>query len=545
MNKITKLILCTLAGSMLYSSCSLDREPSDYINYDKAFQTIADAEKWDNGLYSTLRGKFGGAYILLQEAQADMLNAHAAYGNLYAEYHGWDQLRAENREMIQVYHSYYSALIDANVVIEKIPTIRHLAKTPADNERLDHFLGDAYLARAYYHFSLAMRWGQVYREATAETDLCVPMNLKSVNLEKASRATNRQVYDQILSDLEQAEKLLVTMPKMKGNKEISADVATALRARVLLYMGRMQEALEISERLIGSGVYPLIPAEAVNLGNDGRLNNPATDKFVRMWNYDSGEEQIWQPHIDKQRELPTTTGLYGADLTTWQYMMEKHPGRANQDFNRPAYLPAGWVVYNLFEDAKDRRVYSYFEYVTTTVKTQEPINLAELFVVSKFKGNPEYANLTSTQWGGYVPTGVQAPKPFRIAEQYLIAAEAAYDTGDVDKAKAYLAQLRASRGLETPALEGEELQKLIRDERTRELAYEGYRLWDLRRWGQGINGRSRQGIIEQHQVPATFFATDASFDIQIPADHPKFIWGFPQNEVAHINPKNLKQNRGW
>lgn len=542
MNKIAKLILCSLAGGMFFSSCSLDREPSDYINYEKSFKTIADAEKWDNGIYSTLRGKFGGAYILLQEAQADMLNAHAAYSNLYAEFHGWKQLRAENNEMVQVYHSYYSALIDANVVIEKIPTIRHLAKTPADNEKLDHFLGDAYLARAYYHFSLAIRWGQVYKEETAETDLCVPMRLKPVNLDKASRATNKQVYDQILSDLEQAEKLLATMPKSKGNKEISADVATALRARVLLYMGKMEEALETSEKLINSGVYPLISGAAEIEG--GRLKNPATDEFVRMWNYDSGEEQIWQPHIDKQRELPTTTGLYGADLSTWQYMMENDPKEANRDFNKPAYLPAGWVLYELFKEENDRRGLSYFEYVTTTVKTQAPIEMGELFVVSKFKGNPEYANLTNPQWGGYVPTGVQAPKPFRIAEQYIIAAEAAYDTGDMAKAKDYLSQLRASRGLGMDNVEGEELRKLIRDERTRELAYEGYRLWDLRRWGQGINGRPRQGTIEQHQVPVSFFATDAPFNISIPAGHDKFIWGFPQNEVAHINP-SFKQNSGW
>lgn len=542
MNKITKLILCSLAGGMFFSSCSLDREPSDYINYEKSFETIADAEKWDNGIYSTLRGKFGGAYILLQEAQADMLNAHAAYSNLYAEYHGWNQLRAENNEMVQVYHSYYSALIDANVVIEKIPTIRHLAKTPADNEKLNHFLGDAYLARAYYHFSLAMRWGQVYKEETAETDLCVPMRLKPVNLDKASRATNKQVYDQILSDLEQAEKLLATMPKSKGNKEISADVATALRARVLLYMGRMKDALEASEKLISSGVYPLISGAAEVEGE--RLKDPAADEFVRMWNYDSGEEQIWQPHIDKQRELPTTTGLYGADLSTWQYMMEHDPKGANRNFNRPAYLPTSWVLYELFKEGNDRRGLSYFEYVTTTVKTQEPIEMGELFVVSKFKGNPEYANLTSTQWGGYVPTGVQAPKPFRIAEQYIIAAEAAYESKDMEKAKKYLSELRTSRGLETPKVEGEELQQLIRDERTRELAYEGYRLWDLRRWGQGINGRPRQGTMKEYPVSASFFATDAPFDINIPADHPKFIWGFPQDEVAHINP-NLKQNSGW
>ena len=59
----------------ILQGCNLDREPADFIDYNVSFLNMQDAAKWDNGIYSTLRGKFGGGYVLPQEAQADMLNA--------------------------------------------------------------------------------------------------------------------------------------------------------------------------------------------------------------------------------------------------------------------------------------------------------------------------------------------------------------------------------------------------------------------------------------------------------------------------------------
>lgn len=91
MNKIKKCFLSALGLSLiLVQSCDLDREPNDFINFNNSYKTVEDAKMWDNGIYSTLRGKFGGAYILTQEVQADMLNAHALYGGSYGTFHGWD-----------------------------------------------------------------------------------------------------------------------------------------------------------------------------------------------------------------------------------------------------------------------------------------------------------------------------------------------------------------------------------------------------------------------------------------------------------------------
>ena len=70
----------------------------------------------------------------------------------------------------------------------------------------------------------------------------------------------------------------------------------------------------------------------------------------------------------------------------------------------------------------------------------------------------------------------------RYAEVLLNKAEACAKTGDEPAAKEALNQIRSRVGLPTIEKSGNELWKAIMQERKVELAYEGLRYWDLRRW---------------------------------------------------------------
>ena len=532
--KTTKILFWAFTFAALLQGCNLDREPADYIDYGVSFNNMQDAAKWDNGIYSTLRGKFGGGYVLPQEAQAHMLNAHAAFGNLYGEFHGWTIL-PESNVIQEIYHSYYSALVDANVVITKLP---QLPVSESEKPTQRHYLGNAYFARAFYHFSLALRWGMIYEPATADKDLGVVLALVPGSLDKPARATNAQTYKQILDDLNEAETLLTDVPTSPGNTEINADAVRALRARVYLYMGNMDKAYQEAKQLVDRNTYPLIAPYTSKLNSEGKIT-PSEDAFAQMWFYDKGTEQIWQPYVAKENEVPTVTSLYGADLSTTTFWDEsKQPNKVG-DYNKPPYVPTREVINDLFASQTDHRAQVHFEFVNTTVNDKNVST--QLYVVSKFKGNPNYATLTSTHWGGYVPNGNQAPKPFRIAEQYLIVAEAAYKLGNTADAQTYLNTLRQSRGVPTTNLTGEDLYEEIKNERARELAFEGFRLWDLRRWKRGVRKRTFQGAKGYYQVPGSFYAGGYKVDIQ--PDNKMFVWPFPDNEVQ-INP-NVKQNPGW
>ena len=138
-----------------------------------------------------------------------------------------------------------------------------------------------------------------------------------------------------------------------------------------------------------------------------------------------------------------------------------------------------------------------------------------------------------------MPNGIQAPKPFRIAEQYLIAAEAAFET-DQEKARRYINALRKSRGLSETGLADEALKQLIRDERARELAFEGFRLWDLRRWGMGMERRLPQVDANGKNY---FLSRDFSFELKRENNDDFFVWGFPSVEMK--TNRNMIQNKGW
>ena len=288
--KTTKIYLCLLAFATMLQSCNLDREPADFIDYNVSFLNMQDAAKWDNGIYSTLRGKFGGGYVLPQEAQADMLNAHAAFGNLYGDFHGWTLL-PESNVLQEIYHSYYSALVDANVVLTKLPKLN---VTEAEKPLKNQYLGDAYFARAFYHFNLALRWGMPYNSATADKDLGVVLETGEVNQNKPQRANNTQTYKLILDDLNQAETYLASVETKAGNSEISADAVRALRARVFLYMGDMNKAYQEAKLLINKNTYPLIAPYTSSVNSEGKIN-PQEDAFALMWFYDKCTEQILQP----------------------------------------------------------------------------------------------------------------------------------------------------------------------------------------------------------------------------------------------------------
>src|SRR3712207_8725867 len=52
--------------------------------------------------------------------------------------------------------------------------------------------------------------------------------------------------------------------------------------------------------------------------------DPRQDAFAQMWFYDNGAEQIWQPIVAKENEIPTTTNRseeHTSELQSRQYLV--------------------------------------------------------------------------------------------------------------------------------------------------------------------------------------------------------------------------------
>ncbi len=123
---------------------------------------------------------------------------------------------------------------------------------------------------------------------------------------------------------------------------------------------------------------------------------------------------------------------------------------------------------------------------------------------------------------------------------YLISAEAAAQVpGSEGAALATLNQLRTARGLTAlTGLTGTALTNAIREERTRELMFEGFRLDDLKRWKLPFTRKTPQDM--------NIIITGDDYNLKnVAAGDNKFVWGIPTNDIT-TNPNLAKeQNPGW
>lgn len=491
-----------LAGSILLLgavSCTknLDKFPASDIELSQSFQTVKDAKTWNTGLYSNLRGRVGGIYTFTTDVQADQLNASLDFGNRNGSPHRWEGFLADDYSIRDIWSGYYRGITNANISINGFNQIT--PSTPAETTELNRYKGDAHLVRAYYYHQLVKLYAKAYNPATAGTDLGVPLLLDYDVTALPERATVKAVYDQILSDLAQAKTFLAGVPGVQGATRFTSDVVTALEARVKLNMQDWAGAKAAADALIATNRYPLITTQAA---------------FTAYWHTDTKTESILQLQVIAPNELANANSIYLGFIP------------ATKRFT-PDFIPSQWVV-DMYE-ATDIRKAAYFEQKPLTI---QGINYNNVWLVNKYPGNPALFTAANTNYQ-------HQPKVFRIAEMYLISAEAGARMGGAAVADALLKlnALRTARGLtDLTGLSGTGLINAVKEERTRELAFEGFRLNDLKRWNEGFTRRAPQNTAFLTSGPNYFTLSKAAGDNQ-------FVWGIPTNDIT-IN-KNLQQNPGW
>ena len=117
---------------------------------------------------------------------------------------------------------------------------------------------------------------------------------------------------------------------------------------------------------------------------------------------------------------------------------------------------------------------------------------------------------------------VNMPKPLRLAEQYLIRAEAYCEKGDFAAASADLSTLSETRHTAGGSLSvnASNWKQTISDERVKELFMEGFRLHDLKRWGMGFE-----------RTPQAHTQEEGS-SLKIEAGNPLFVWPIPNQDIV-------------
>lgn len=492
MNKIKNISisLAMLIGIGLCSTSCLDKYPDYAIPADKAINTLEELDQAVIGLYSNFKSSalYSGYLTLLPDIQCDMAYAVNGYTNTYGNIWRWDIL-ATNSEITAVYASLYGVIASANFLLEYAPRVELTLTSDEEFDYFNQICGEAYFARALAYSELIKMYCKAYDKDTASTDPGVVIVTKYHTDEPMVRASLQKSYERVIDDLDKAAKLMDIDEEMLGGNIYNATyfneyTAYALRARVALYMKDWDAAIKYSSKLINSGFYALSPANVEITSG--------TSHFTYMWQYDDATEIIWKVGFT----INSYGGALGQPFFNYDYRSMK-----------PDYVPAEWVL-NLY-DQEDLRYGNYFS--TQQTGYEHGLQWPLLF---KYFGNMNFYSTNILH--------VSMPKPLRLAEQYLIRAEACAMNKRYGEAGNDIATLRAARytsyGGGVSMTENNAME-IIEEERIKELYMEGFRLMDLKRWGKGFERKPQEQSLENGS------------SLKIEANNPLFVWPIPQHEI--------------
>ncbi len=492
MKNIGKLIVVTLGVLLSFTACDLDLEPDTSLPGEEI--TAEDLAAIRAGVYSGIKTITSGGYLYYADYQTDLFNETRNSGNRGGYFSRWT-LYPSDQDVTAMWETYYALINRINYSLEKFALFLE-DEAHADDVKL--YMAEMYFFRAYTLHQLALRFCEDYDPNGAATQLGVPCPIEYDPDAKLSRGTLKDTYEQILGDVQKAESVLGQIEGEADNIYLSADAVTAFKAQVALQMHDYAHASEYASSLYAA--YPLVET--------------ATD-LEKMWREDISSETIFQPEV-KMTSITTVGSMSDYYIGSWNASIGAF-------LCTPAYTVEDWAA-KLFGDDDIRRgiyVSKSYVYYSGEVLSGD--------LLTKFVGNKVFQSSKT------IYSYRNMPKIFRVAEMYLIDAEAQYrNNGD---ALTPLNALRQSRGL--AALEstvtGDELFQAIKDERARETIGEGHRLTDLKRWGDGIVRDSQASLV-------SFVRTNILFER--PAGMYMFVWPIPQEEFAN-NPNIGKQNPGY
>lgn len=506
---ISKAIRISLAAlTVLCSSSCLEKYPGSYIPVKDAMKTYNDAEQHLDGIYASLKGSslYSGLLTLLPDIQADLVYAVEGNSNTYGNIWQWKVLTTGS-EYEAVYGSLYSVIGNCNFFLDNIDYVKGNVTDDRELDNLEDSEGAVYAIRALCYSELIKMFCKAYEPSTAKDEQGVVLRTRYYETEPVVRASLYDSYQFVLSDLEKAEKLLNGDYDEANSNYMTLAGAYAIHARVALYMQDWDAAIRYSSYLIDDRKDIFSLSSAI-----GATQSSGYTDFAVLWGYDQGNEVIWR--------IGFTTTSYGGALGTVFLNYTR-----DYRYFYPDYVPANWVL-GLY-GSNDSRYGSYFADSSVTGIQIGYANGLDCPLLLKYYGNRNF-----------IPSRiyhVHMPKPLRLAEQYLIRAEAycrSTTQKNFSKASADFNALRAKR-LSSPnpvTLNESNWMDNIGEERVRELYMEGFRLQDLKRWHKGFT-----------RTPQASSQKEGS-SLKISADDPRFVWPIPQHELeapgADIKPND-------
>lgn len=350
-------------------------------------------------------------------------------------------------------------------------------------DQLRRIRGEALFLRAGYYFYMVNIYAKAYNPSTAGTDPGVPLKTTEfVEADFVSRASVAAIYKQITADLTEAEQDLSAVTQ-KSLYHADANAVNLLQSRVYLYMQDWANAAIASKKVIS---------------RKNRLYDLGTYQLHTSFFTSKSPEAILTQGTNAMLNL-----MMENSLCTFRPSDELMQLYGNKDLRRTAFFEV---------DAKGKYRYTKVYNSTATGITPEAIYSDNFFM--------------------------------RNAEAYLNLAEAAAMAGNEADANTAVNTLRQSRFLaadyQAVNLSGSDLVNFIRDERRRELCFEGHRWFDLKRYAINPKYPFSKTISHPYSV-AVIGSSSLKTVLTLPPNDPAYLIPLPDPAIV-FNQGSLVQN---
>lgn len=591
-NFIYIVIICSLVPG---TGCKkfLDQVPEDRITIEEVFRKKRPSEEYLANIYSYVNDEANvwGDWPWVGNAdEADITwSKYPIYdlniGNMAAGsvlFDKWGHFYNGIRSA-----TYFMQHIDNNVEIRALDA----------QQRIDQYKAEARCLRAYFYFLLMRQYGPVAILGDTLIDPGAPA--QDIQF---PRSPFDVCVDYVVSELDKAAAELPLLPTANGQVSdleygrMTKGIALAIKSRLLLYAAsplyngntematfknidgaqmisqtydaqKWKRAADAAKAVIDLNLYSLYKDPG------GDVIKSLQGVFLNAWN----SEQIFVRKANRLYEWDThcmprqAGGWCGIGPTQEQvdayFMKDGLPINESPLYSETGFTDVNGVqVFNMYINREPR----FYTDVTYQNSTFQGGNMSAPATISFFVSGPNGKNGHPTDYTrtGYLirknvgtqtnsgsgGNGRRQERPiilFRLAEIYLNYAEALneYDPGNPD-ILTYLNLIRERAGipqygtgpdaLPVPASQ-EEMREKIRAERRIELAYEGHRWFDIRRWKIAPQVMGQMHGMDVNRDGNDFYKrVVASTHLFRPA----YYW-FPISQYEMDRSRLFVQNPGW
>ncbi len=503
-------IITIIALSLCLGSCDfLNTVPKDFVAPENFFKNKQEAFMSLTTAYNRLTqdALYGNVYPLMVVGTDDLgyYDRNTIPVGIYN-----NNISTSDNDVLNLWKNLYDAINNINFLLEEIGRVPDM-----DSATLALYSGEAKFLRAYYYFLLAQSWGDVPYRTTSQ---------KSVADVDIPNTPMKTVLENVVREMEEAEAMVAEIDQVPAGR-INKSTVRGILSRVYLKMAGWPT----------NGGKPMYEkaafwAKQVNKDAKHRLNPDYKEVFINLaadvvdTKY---RESIWEAEMKGNRQdahqgsgrIGNTIGIANGDATTssegysygfisctlnlWDMYNDLNgDGLVDDGFEQGSLkeklhpdVRRDWNIapYRYVKNSKNEYLKGYWGYKGDKKMDADGADKGTFAATEYVERN---AGKYRREYEKVLPRDKnQTPINYpilRYADVLLMIAEAENEVNNGPTKAAYDAinevRRRSITGVtEVTGMDYASFKQLVKDERARELCFEGTRKYDLIRWDEYVS----------------------------------------------------------